>query len=281
MQDVEFQLTLYFNKNIVNQFYKVYLTDRLFLCTKMNTMWTQKEICGFVDLTSLNTFDSHNSIDQFLSQALEYDKKGFTVAAVCLFPNFGRKAVEKLENSKIKTAVVAGSFPNSQSFLSVRLHESELAIESGVDEIDIVLNIGELLDKNYSHVSDEVRAFKNLIGEKKLKVILETGFLKETSLIKKAAELAIDGGADFIKTSTGKYFPGANMDAVVAMSEVIAAHYQATTKKIGLKISGGVKTYSDAIRYFEKVETILGKEFMTPELLRIGASSLVQNLMNE
>lgn len=247
----------------------------------MNAMWNPKEICHFVDLTSLNTFDSHSSIDQFLSQALEYDKKGFSVAAVCLFPNFGRKAVEKLDNSSIKTAVVAGAFPNSQSFLSVRLHECELAIESGVDEVDIVLNVGELLDKNYNHVSDEVRAFKNLIGDKKLKVILETGFLKDTSLIKKAAALAIDGGADFIKTSTGKDFPGADMNAVVAMSEVIAAHYTATNKRVGLKISGGVKTYADAVRYFEKVESILGKEFMSPDLLRIGASSLVQNLMNE
>ena len=244
-------------------------------------MWNPKEICRFVDLTSLNTSDSNKSIDQFLNQALDYDKKGFTVAAVCLFPNFGRKAVEKLEASDIKTAVVAGSFPSSQSFLSVRLHECELALEAGVDEIDIVLNIGELLDKNYSHVSDEIRAFKNLMGDKKLKVILETGLLKETSLIKKAAELAITGGADFIKTSTGKGFPGADLDAVIEMANVIASHYKESHKKVGLKISGGVKTYSDAIRYFEKVESILGEKFMTPNLLRIGASSLVQNLMDE
>jgi deoxyribose-phosphate aldolase len=244
-------------------------------------MWNPKEICRFIDLTSLNTADSQESIEQFLNQAIEYDKKGFTVAAVCLFPNFGRKAVEKLENLDIKTAVVAGNFPNSQSFLSVRLHECELALDSGVDEIDIVINIGALLDKDYTQVSDEVRAFKNLIGNKKLKVILETGLLKDTSLIKKAAELAIDGGADFIKTSTGKDFPGADMNSVIAMSEVIASHYQTSNKRIGLKISGGVKTYSDAVRYFEKVESILGKDFMTPDLLRIGASSLVQNLMNE
>lgn len=247
----------------------------------MNIMWNPKEICRFVDLTSLNTADSHESIEKFLEQAIEYDKKGFTVAAVCLFPNFGRKAVEKLQESKIKTAVVAGSFPNAQSFLSVRLHECELAIESGVDEIDIVLNIGELLDGNYTQVSDEVRAFKNLIGDKKLKVILETGLLEETSTIKKAAELAINGGADFIKTSTGKGFPGANLEAVVTMAEVIASHYNTSKKHVGLKISGGVKTYADAVRYFERVESILGKNFMSPDLLRIGASSLVQNLMNE
>lgn len=247
----------------------------------MNTMWNPKEICRFVDLTSLNTADSYKSIDQFLNQALDYDKKGFTVAAVCLFPNFGRKAIEKLEASDIKTAVVAGSFPSSQSFLSVRLHECELALEAGVDEVDIVLNIGELLDKNYSHVSDEIRAFKKLMGDKKLKVILETGLLKEASLITKAAELAIDGGADFIKTSTGKGFPGADLDAVTTMAKVIASHYKKSHKRVGLKISGGVKTYSDAIRYFEKVESILGEKFMTPNLLRIGASSLVQNLMDE
>lgn len=244
-------------------------------------MWNPKEICSFVDLTSLNTSDSQQSVEQFLNKSLEYHKQEFKVAAVCLFPNFGRKAVEKLENTDIKTAVVAGNFPNSQSFLSVRLHECELALDSGVDEIDIVLNIGELLDKNYTQVSDEVRAFKNLMGDKKLKVILETGLLKDTSLIKKASELAIEGGADFIKTSTGKDFQGADLEAVVAMSEVIASHYKSSNKQVGLKISGGVKTYSDAVRYFEKVESILGKEFMTPDLLRIGASSLVQNLMDE
>jgi deoxyribose-phosphate aldolase len=244
-------------------------------------MWNPKEICRFVDLTALNTSDSTSSTEKFLDQALEYHNKGFTVAAVCLFPNFGRKAVEKLQASQIKTAVVAGNFPNSQSFLSVRLHECELALESGVDEIDIVLNIGELLDGNYTQVTDEIRAFKTLMGEKKLKVILETGLLEETSLIKKAAQLAIDGGADFIKTSTGKGFPGANLDAVIAMAEVIANHHNVSNKHVGLKISGGVKTYADAVRYFEKVESILGKSFMTPDLLRIGASSLVQNLMDE
>ena len=244
-------------------------------------MWNPKEICRFVDLTTLNTADSHQSVEKFLNQALAYEKKGFTVAAVCLFPNFGRQAVEKLKDSNIKTAVVAGNFPNSQSFLSVRLHECELALESGVDEIDIVLNIGELMDGNDEQVADEVRAFKNLIGDKKLKVILETGLLKESSLIKKAAQLAIDGGADFIKTSTGKGFPGANTEAVTAMAEVIAAHHKETNKQTGLKISGGVKTYADAVRYFDKVQSILGDRFMTPDLLRIGASSLVQNLMNE
>lgn len=244
-------------------------------------MWNPKEICRFVDLTSLNTYDSKESVDQFLNQALEYDTKGFSVAAVCLFPNFGKRAAEKLKNSSIKTAVVAGNFPNSQSFLSVRLHECELALECGIDEIDIVLNIGALMEKDYEHVSNEVRAFKNLMGDKKLKVILETGLLKETSLIKKASKLAIEGGADFIKTSTGKDFPGANMEAVVAMSEVLADQNKTNDKKVGLKISGGVKTYSDAVRYFEKVESILGKSFMTPDLLRVGASSLVKKLMDE
>lgn len=244
-------------------------------------MWNPKEICRFVDLTTLNTADSNQSVEKFLNQAIEYDAKGFTVAAVCLFPNFGRKAVEKLDVTNIKTAVVAGNFPNSQSYLSVRLHECELALESGVDEIDIVLNIGELLDGNFEQVRDEVKAFKNLMGDTKLKVILETGLLQEVALIKKAAELAIEGGADFIKTSTGKGFPGADLDSVIAMAEVIAAHQKSTKKTVGLKISGGVKTYADALRYFKEVQSILGDSFMTPDLLRIGASSLVQNLMNE
>src|SRR5690554_5147498 len=242
-------------------------------------MWTKKEVCGLVDLTSLNAYDSVKSIDQFLDQALSYKTKGFQVAAICLYPNFAAQAVNTLQNTSIKTAVVAGNFPNSQGFLATRLNECELALEAGVDEVDIVLNLGEFENKEYKHVSDEVSAFKGLMPHKTLKVILETGYLKTPEKIRLASELAVDGGADFIKTSTGKEFPGANLEAVETMAKFLSE--RSGSQKVGLKISGGVRTYEDALQYFECVENHLGASFMTPETLRIGASSLVRNLMND
>lgn len=241
--------------------------------------WTKKEICSFVDLTSLNSFDSVKTVNSFLSDALDFEKKGFPVAAVCLFPNFSAMAVEELKNSSIKTAVVAGNFPNSQGFLSTRLNECELALEADVDEIDIVLNLGEFDAGDHDRVVDEIKAFKGLMPNQTLKVILETGYLKTPERIRLASELAIKGGADFIKTSTGKEFPGASIEAVEIMAEVIAKNQ--SERKVGLKISGGVKTYEDALEYFKVVEKHLSKEYMTPKYLRIGASSLVRNLMND
>ncbi|WP_417265038.1 deoxyribose-phosphate aldolase [Brumimicrobium sp.] len=246
---------------------------------KGKDMWTKKEVCGLVDLTSLNAYDSVKSIDQFLDQALSYKTKGFQVAAICLYPNFAAQAVNTLQNTSIKTAVVAGNFPNSQGFLSTKLNECELALEAGVDEVDIVLNLGAFDDGDYDHLVNEVKAFKGLMPNKCLKVILETGYLKTSDRIKLASELAIEGGADFIKTSTGKEFPGATIEAVDVMAKVISKLSPSHT--VGLKISGGVRTYDDALRYLEVVEKHLGGAFITPELLRIGASSLVTNLMND
>jgi len=242
-------------------------------------MWTKTEVCSFVDLTSLNSFDSIQSIDKFLNQALEFEAKGFPVAAVCLYPNFSAQAVQKLNESSIKTAVVSGNFPHSQSFLSTRLNECELALEAGVDEIDIVLNLGAFNDGNDEHVINEIKAFKGLMPNKCLKVILETGYLQTPERIKKASELAIEGGADFIKTSTGKEFPGASLEAVEIMAKVIAE--KKSTSKVGLKVSGGVKSFDDALAYLNLVQKHLGKDFITPDLFRIGASSLVSNLVND
>ncbi|PKR81902.1 deoxyribose-phosphate aldolase [Brumimicrobium salinarum] len=242
-------------------------------------MYTKKEVCALVDLTSLNAFDAETSINDFLEQALSFEQKGFPVAAVCLFPNFSSLAVKKLEKSKVNVAVVAGNFPNAQGFLSTRLNECELALEAGVDEVDIVLNLGAFDSGNYAHVVEEVQAYKGLMPKRNLKVILETGYLKTAERIKKASELAIEGGADFIKTSTGKDFPGASIEAVETMAKVIAD--LPSSQKVGLKISGGVRTYEDALAYLEVVEKHLGKDFVDPNTLRIGASSLVSNLMNE
>ncbi len=242
-------------------------------------MWTKKEISGFVDLTSLNSFDSAPQIEKFIHQAIEYERKGFPVAAVCLFPNYAELAVRLLKESAIKTAVVAGSFPSSQSLLSIKLLECEMALLAGVDEVDIVLNLGEFDAKNYRSVVQEIKRFKGLMPNKTLKVILETGYLKTPERIQLASELAIQGGADFIKTSTGKDFPGATIEAVEVMTKVVAE--KTSANPVGIKISGGVRSYEDALNYFKLVENNLGRDFITPEKLRIGASSLVKNLIND
>lgn len=241
-------------------------------------MWTKKEVSRFVDLTSLNAFDSSESIQQFLNDTLAYQKSGLSVAAVCFYPNFGALAVEQLKGTGIKTAVVAGNFPNAQGFISTKLKECELALEAGVDEVDIVLNLGEFERKNFTQVADEIKAFKGLMGNKKLKVILETGYLQTPKKIRKASELAIEGGADFIKTSTGKGFPGASLEAVEVMAQVIAE--QKGIRTVGLKVSGGVRTFEDAIAYIEVVEKHLGTHYLIPDLFRIGASSLMKDLID-
>tara|TARA_B100000508_G_scaffold140085_1_gene139952 strand:+ start:43911 stop:44645 length:735 start_codon:yes stop_codon:yes gene_type:complete len=243
-------------------------------------MWTPEQISSFVDLTSLNSFDSVKSIESFLAQTRSYQDKGFKVAAVCFYPNFAQQAVSALKGTGIKTAVVAGSFPSSQSFLATRLNECELALEAGVDEIDIVLNLGAFADGNTEQVVEEVRAFKGLMPNKTLKVILETGYLETADNIALASKLAIEGGADFIKTSTGKDFPGASLEAAQVMSQQIKKHHDSTGKLVGLKISGGVRTKEQAEEYIKVVQEILGESFIHPDTFRIGASSLMKNLVN-
>ncbi len=242
-------------------------------------MLTPKEISNLVDLTSLNAFDSPESIDDFLKQTHEYNREGFKVAAVCLYPNFARQAAESLKGSGIKTAVVAGSFPSSQSFLSTRLNECEMALEAGAEEIDIVLNLGAFDQGDYDQVTDEIRAFKGLMPQNDLKVILETGYLSSEKRIAKAAELALKGGADFIKTSTGKEFPGAELNAAKIMAQMIQEHEKLMGRKAGLKISGGIRTQEQAIDFINVVKDVLGDSYINPSHFRIGASSLLKNLI--
>jgi deoxyribose-phosphate aldolase len=243
-------------------------------------MWKPKQICTFIDLTSLNSFDSPSSIEAFIHDALESRNKGFDVAAVCLYPNFAQQAKGLLKETRIKTAVVAGCFPSSQSFLSTRLHECEMALNAGADEIDIVLNIGAFDDGDLEQAQKEITAIKSLLPNKVLKVILETGYLKTEDRITKAAQLAIEGGADFIKTSTGKEFPGATIKAVETMAHVIKMHREKTGKTIGLKVSGGIRHKNEAIQFIDTVKDVLGNNFISPQTFRIGASSLLKSLLS-
>lgn len=241
---------------------------------------TEKQIFNFIDLTSLNSTDSNKSITDLAEQTVKYHENGYTAAAICVFPNFSDIVKEKLLGTPIKTAVVGACFPSSQSFLDTKILECKNAVKNGAEEVDIVLNLGAFFDENYDAVLNEIKTIKENIEPAKLKVILETGELKENNLIKKAAEISIDGGADFIKTSTGKVSIGATPEAVGVMADVVKAHFSKTNKFVGIKVSGGVKTKEDAIRYYNIVQGKLGKEFMNNKFFRIGASSLAKHLMS-
>ncbi len=204
-----------------------------------------------------------------------------SVAAMCVYPNFTKLLKSNLKAKNVKIAVVAGAFPSSQSFKEVKMAECKMAVENGADEVDIVLALNKFLDKRYEETKSEIRDIKAVIGDKHLKVILETGVLKEEHLIDYAAEIAIESGADFIKTSTGKIEPAATPEAAYIMCQQIKRYYETTGKRIGFKPAGGISTPKEAALYFAIVENVLGEEWLTPQLFRFGASRLANNLLTE
>lgn len=240
---------------------------------------TNKDLFQFIDLTSLNNDDHSQSIKSFCEKAKDLYNNGYKVAAICVFPNFVEIVHETLLNTSIKTAVVGAGFPSSQSFLETKINECKIAVQKGADEVDIVINLGALKAEKYDVVTNEIIAIKKAIIPAKLKVILETGQLNP-EMIKKASQLSIESGSDFIKTSTGKITIGATPEAVKIMAKCIKEHKDTSGKIVGLKISGGVRTRQDALTYYKLVNEILGEEFMVPATFRIGASSLINDLQN-
>ncbi len=235
-----------------------------------------------IDLTSLNTEDSVESIWKLVGKVNDFEDSKLdvdNVAAICVFPNFVSTVKEAL-TTNVKIAAVAGGFPTSQTFPEIKVAEVSLAVADGADEIDIVINAGAFFDHDLETFCGEIMELKDASKESTLKVILETGLLKTVSNIKKAAILSIYSGADFIKTSTGKVYHGATPEAVYVMCETIKEYYELHNKKIGIKVSGGIRTAEDAVKYYTIVQEVLGEEWLTPEYFRIGASSLADNLFN-
>ena len=202
------------------------------------------------------------------------------VAAICVYPNFAGIVSQSLEVEGVEVACVSGGFPSSQTFPEVKIAETALALKEGATEIDIVMSVGKFLSGDYEGVCDEIQELKDLCGDKSLKVILETGALKSAENIKKASILSMYSGADFIKTSTGKQEPGATPAASIVMCNSIKEYYKKSGRKVGFKPAGGISTVKDALCYLAIVDTILGKEWLTPELFRIGASRLANNLLS-
>ena len=246
-----------------------------------NTSDVLKFLYSCIDLTSLNTEDSKESIWKFVETVNDFEGSESdinNVAAICVYPNFVQTVKDAL-TADVRIASVAAGFPASQTFAEVKIAEVSLAVADGADEIDIVLNVGDFLEGNYEDLSVEIEEIKAACQDAKLKVILETGLLKTAENIKKASILSMYSGADFLKTSTGKVYPGASPEATYVICQTIREYYQLHNKKIGIKVSGGIRTVEDALKYYTIVKEILGKEWLTPDLFRIGASSLSQNIL--
>ncbi len=242
-----------------------------------------KFLFNCIDLTTLRSTDSPRSVAEFTERVNAFDNEHpemKNVAAICVYPNFAQVVRTVLEVSDVDIACVSGCFPSSQSFIEVKIAETALAVEGGADEIDIVLNLGNFLDGDYEEVCDEISEQKHSCRDACLKVILETGALKTAENIKAASVLAMYSGADFIKTSTGKEYPGASLEAAYVMCNCIKEYYEKTGRMVGFKPAGGVRTPEEAVSYYCIVKEILGEQWLTNEYFRIGASGLANNLLS-
>jgi len=246
-----------------------------------NTPDVLKFLYSCIDLTSLNTEDNKESIWRLTETVNDFEGSQPdipNVAAICVYPNFVSTVKEAL-TADVRIASVAGGFPSSQTFIEVKIAEVSLAVGDGADEIDIVLNAGAFFEESWEELCREIEEIKAACRGALLKVILETGLLKTASNIRKATILSVYSGADFIKTSTGKVYPGATPEAAYVICQTIKEYYWIHREKIGIKISGGVRTPEDAVKYYTIIKEILGKEWLTPQLFRIGASGLAKNLL--
>ncbi|MDR1563082.1 MAG: deoxyribose-phosphate aldolase [Dysgonamonadaceae bacterium] len=254
------------------------------LCAKWEenlTAETLRLLYGCIDLTTLNTEDSRESVWKFVRQVNDFDGTHSdinNVAAICVYPNFV-SAVKEALTADVRIASVAGGFPSSQTFSEVKIAEVSLAIADGADEIDIVFNVGAFFDGSYEDICNEIAEIKEVCRNVQLKVILETGLLKTVENIYRAAVLAMYSGADFLKTSTGKGYPGASIEAVYVLCLAIKEYEIQHGTKIGIKVSGGVRTAEEAVKYYTIVKETLGREWLTPEFFRIGASSLANSIL--
>ena len=249
-----------------------------------NTIAVKKFLLNSVELTTLKTDDSEDSVMRFVEKVNKFDdvypELGH-VATVCVYPCFASICHDTLENEEVEIACVSACFPSSQSFIEVKIAETALAIKDGATEIDIVQSVGRFLAGDYETVADEIAELKEVCGDKKLKVILETGCLKTASNIKKASILAMYAGADYIKTSTGKLEPAATPEAAYVMCQAIKEYYEETGIQIGFKPAGGMKTVEDALTYYTIVKEVLGEQWLNNTMLRLGTSSLANKLLSD
>jgi deoxyribose-phosphate aldolase len=249
-----------------------------------DTPEVKKFLMGSVELTTLKTTDSETSVMAFTEKVNQFEEAYPDlphVATICVYPKFAKTVSETLEVEGVEVACVSGSFPSSQSLIEVKTIETQLAIKDGATEIDIVMNVGAMLEGDYETVVDEVQQQKEACGEHDMKVILETGMLKTAKNIKIASILSMYAGADYIKTSTGKEKPAATPEAAYVMCQAIKEYYEQTGIMIGFKPAGGLNTVMDALIYYTIVKEVLGEKWLTNKYLRLGTSRLANLLLSE
>ncbi|MEX0331307.1 MAG: deoxyribose-phosphate aldolase [Puniceicoccaceae bacterium] len=237
---------------------------------------------SMVDLTTLEGSDTPGKVRQLCRKGLNPDPSDRSlphVAAICVYPSMIPAANEVLAGTGVELASVATAFPSGQSPLNIRLDEVAACVEAGATEIDMVINRGAYLSGRFSEVTEEITAFKNACGAAHLKVILETGELGTLDRVRHASDLAMEAGADFIKTSTGKIPQAANMEVTLVMLEAIRDYYWRTGQKIGMKPAGGIRTAKQAFQYLVMLRETLGPDWLTPKLFRFGASSLANDIL--
>ncbi len=237
---------------------------------------------NMIDLTTLEGKDTEGKVRQMCLKAMHLadDIPGLpTVAAVCVYPTHVKTAREVLKDCGIKIASVSTAFPSGNSTRSIKLEDTKYALDNGADEIDMVISRGEFLKGNYNFVYDEIAAIKEACGTARLKVILETGELSTLDNVRKASDIAIAAGADFIKTSTGKIQPAATMPVTLVMLQAIKDHYVKTGQMVGMKPAGGISTAKSALQYLVMLYETLGPKWMSNEWFRFGASSLANDII--
>lgn len=249
-----------------------------------NTLDVKKLLFNCIDLTTLRTEDSDESVLKFTQHVNRFDNEFpdlKNVAAICVYPNFAEIVKDTLEVEDVKIACVSAGFPSSQTFIEVKVAETSMAIMDGADEIDIVISVGKFLAGDYETMCDEIQELKAACKGHHLKVILETGALQTASNIKKASILSMYAGADFIKTSTGKQQPAATPEAAYVMCQAIKEYHALTGNKIGFKPAGGINSVNDALIYYTLVKEVLGEEWLNNSLFRLGTSRLANLLLSE
>ena len=237
---------------------------------------------NMIDLTTLEGKDSQGKVNQMCYKAmhlLDVYPGLPTVAAVCVYPSMVKTAKKALEGSGIKVASVATGFPSGQAPHAIKIADTKFAVQQGADEVDMVISRGKFLEGEYNFVFDEIASIKEACGDARLKVILETGELVTYDKVRRASDIAMYAGADFIKTSTGKIAPAATMPVTLVMLGAIRDFYFETGKKIGMKPAGGISKSKLALHYLVMLNEILGEDWMNNELFRFGASSLANDLL--
>ena len=237
---------------------------------------------SMIDLTTLEGKDSEGKVNQLCYKAshLHYKHPGLPyVAAICVYPTMVPIAKKELEGTGINVASVATAFPSGMADINAKLDEVKSVVDAGADEVDMVISRGRFLNGDYDYVSDEISQVKDACGKAHLKVILETGELVTLDNVQLASDIAMEAGADFIKTSTGKVSPAATPPVVLTMLEAIRDFQIKTGKKIGMKPAGGISTAKQAIQYLVMIKETLGDDWLSPNLFRFGASSLANDIL--